>query len=549
VGQCLPLWKQNQNLGFYDYNPSFLLSCTLVNKTWRDALLPVIWYVYKGDTMRLIPKPILVKNSHHFCIFIHDHSFSGPFHCTHLKELTICWWDDQLLPLVQANTDTLQSLFWKGSSSQTRARSSQYLPLDYDLLARMAPSLRSLQLSHWTLSGKRFLHFLSQCKQLTELSLATIDWTDPSPVTSPLAVDSQGPFFATHPCLRHSQSHPLYRQASSPPTPHQFHEHSYPNYHPLYQQHHQYHHPYHFPYHDHDRSWSDFTLGLKDLRLDISHSKEDAFVDLIQACPKLEYFTLLSESSIDVKTFIPVLARSCPLLKSIDYTSRFNSALAARDYLSDVEYSDFVLCSPRLAHLKMDIPFLGESLTRAILAQSPYLESLQLRFYEDRVHGSAMIDAIHLTRILENCPNLKTLALVFSSAQSLGMDETGQLLKGTWACTALETLVLSGVTVVRENHHYRHHRTHHGPTGRSLFPWQVNGTTGGLVDVGGAHTPLTSTELSTHHGQEQQHGHSEREDPMLTKRRLFEQVRRLPMLTKLCLNSVTFSLDGITALA
>ncbi|KAG0035406.1 hypothetical protein BGZ82_005298 [Podila clonocystis] len=511
VAHFLPLWKQNQNLGFYDFSPAFLLSCTLVNKTWHDALLPVIWYVYKGDTMRSIPNSVLIKNSRHFQIFIHDRSFSGPFQCTHLKELAIIWWDDQLLPLVRANAETLQDLAWKGSSSPTRVRSSTFPSLDYDLFARMAPSLRSLQLSHWTLSGRRFLQFLSQCKQLTELCLATVDWTDPTPVTSPLNTEMQSYGFPPHYQPSHTYppfQHPFYRHHSSPPSSPQ---HQYP-----YQQQH---------YHG-----GSSVVGVKKLRLDISLSKEDAFVDLVQACRELEFFSLLSESAEDAKTLIPILRQSCPLLRGIDYVSRFNSSLGARDYLSDLEYADLVLCAPRLTHLKIDIPWLDEQLTRAILVQSPYLTSLHLRFYEDRVHDHPMVDAVHLAQILEQCPQLTTLALHFS-AHSLGIEETGRVLQGPWACTELETLVLAGVTIVEQGMI---------PSNRP-FPWQVGGYTG-VVDVGGA-MPVPAFLQ-----QQQPIPPATPQGSMLTKQRLFERVQRLPKLTKLSLNSVTFSLDGITAL-
>ncbi|KAF9392978.1 hypothetical protein CPB97_006082 [Podila verticillata] len=514
VGHFLPLWKQNQNLGFYDFSPAFLLSCTLVNKTWHDALLPVIWYVYKGDTMRSIPNSVLIKNSRHFQIFIHDRSFSGPFQCTHLKELAIIWWDDQLLSLVRANAETLQDLAWKGSSSPTRVRSSTFPELDYDLFARMAPNLRSLQLSHWTLSGRRFLQFLSQCKQLTDLCLATVDWTDPTPVTSPLNTEMQSYGFPSHyaPSYPHqSFQHSFYRHHSSPPSsPHQ--------------QQLQYY-------------YSSNVVGIKQLRLDISLSKEDAFTDLVRCCRELEFFSLLSESSEDIKTLIPILRQSCPLLRGIDYISRFSSALGNRDYLSDPEYADLVLCSTHgLAHLKIDIPWLGESLTRAILVQSPYLTNLQLRFYEDRVHDTPMVDAVHLTRILEHCAKLTSLALHFS-AHSLGMEETGRVLQGPWACTGLESLVLSGVTIVEQGMI---------PSNRP-FPWQVGGHTGGMVDVGGAmHVPTMPGFL------QHLHPHPPAPPPaqglLLTKQRLFERVQQLPKLAKLSLNSVTFSLDGITAL-
>lgn len=111
------------------------------------------------------------------------------------------------------------------------------------------------------------------------------------------------------------------------------------------------------------------------------------------------------------------------------------------------------------------------------------------------------------------------------------------MLQGPWACTELETLVLSGVTIVEQGMI---------PSNRP-FPWQAGGHTGGMVDVGGAmHVPTMPGFL--------QHLHPQPPAPppaqelLLTRQRLFERVQQLPKLAKLSLNSVTFSLDGITAL-
>ncbi|KAG0334414.1 hypothetical protein BG004_000417 [Podila humilis] len=578
VAHFLPLWKQNQSLGFYDFSPAFLLSCTLVNKTWHDALLPVIWYVYKGDTMRHIPARVLIKNSRYFQLFVHDRSFSGPFLCTHLKELAIIWWDQELIPLVRSNAETLQSLAWKGASSPTRVRASTFPTLDYDLFARMAPNLKSLQLSHWTLSGRRFLQFLSQCKQLTELSLSTVDWTDPTPVASPLAIELQGYGFPVS-CQQqqHQQQsslaypyyyplqHTFYRHSSSPPSSPQ-------------QQQQQY-------YHETRSSPSRNLVGIKHLRLDISLSKEDAFIDLVQACHELEFFTLLSETSDDVKTLLPILRQSCPHLRGIDYTPRFNSALGARDYLTDVEYADLVLVcgSPhpqsqshqfhslqphhhrhRLTHLKIDIPWLGEQLTRAILIQSPTLESLNLTFYEDRSRGhhhhhhhhhhNSMVDSIHLGKILEQCVKLKTLSLSFP-VQPFGLEETGRMLQGPWACSELETLILSGVTIVGEQQPTFVARSPSPPAQQQqqlgawpTFPWQMMaGSQGGMIDIGGAAMmPGAGGGGSAGRAQEQQQEQGRNVNH--TKQKLCERVHNLSSLKKLSLNSVTFSLDGVTTL-
>ncbi|KAG0242755.1 hypothetical protein BGX31_011649 [Mortierella sp. GBA43] len=187
VGRFLPLWKYSDRLGFYNFNPKFLISCSLVSKAWYHSLTPVIWYVYNGSVMRAIPKEIIIRNSHHFRILFYDQSFPGPFESRQLKELIIPWCDDKLAPLVEANAGTLQTLAWKGSESPVREGT---LPtLDYNLFMRMAPTLQELQLSHWTLSGQSIVKFLASCKRLRKLSLVAIDWIDPTSACSGAFVD------------------------------------------------------------------------------------------------------------------------------------------------------------------------------------------------------------------------------------------------------------------------------------------------------------------------------------------------------------------------
>lgn len=178
VGRHLPLWKQGHGLGFHDFNPATLLSCCRVNKTWREALTPVIWHVYSGSVMRSVPKAVIVKNSRHFRVFLSDRSFSGPFDCRHLKELVISWWDQGLLPLVDVNAQSLSSLCWKGLSTPSPMHSITLPRLDCSLFLRMVSNLQDLSLSHWTISVADFAQFVQRCKCLTSLHLTAIRWID-----------------------------------------------------------------------------------------------------------------------------------------------------------------------------------------------------------------------------------------------------------------------------------------------------------------------------------------------------------------------------------
>ncbi|KAF9279830.1 hypothetical protein BGZ68_007668 [Mortierella alpina] len=503
VGRFLPLWKYSDNLGFYDFNPAILLSCSLVSRTWHDALTPIIWYVYNGFVMRSIPKDVIVKNSRHFRIFFYDRSFAGPFESRHLKSLVISWWDKELLPLVEANAGSLVTLVWKGSSSPSPTRTALLPSPDYGLLMRMAPTLEDLQLSHWSLSGKEFVAFLVACRHLRNLGLAAVDWAKSTPedrqssvISLPSSPSTSQPSYA---CSLRSPTSPT---SFTPPVDRG-------------------HHP-------------QAIQGLTDLRLDVSMSKEDAFVDLLRSCPDLENFSLYSENSEDARALLPILRDYCPKLSGIEYVSRFCSVLGGRDYLSDAEYANLVLSARSLKSLKIDIPWLDDAMTRALLSQSQSLQSLSLRFYERRT-TDPLRDAENICSILQHCTELRHLALQFNP-HSLGKEGTLKLFERPWACRNLRTLVLTDVTMAVDqtaqtlpnNSQGPAPQPYHGRLASTARPIPAPGSDSGIT------TGLGGSEQSAPY------------EPS-PKQKLFEQVRKLPRLITLSLNHVSYisaSLDA-----
>ncbi|KAG0007055.1 hypothetical protein BGZ65_010257 [Modicella reniformis] len=467
VGRCLPLWKYSDRLGFYDFNPRFLISCTLVNKTWHNALTPVIWYVYNGSVMRSIPKEIIIKNSNHFRIFFYDRSFSGPFESRHLKDLVILWCDDKLVPLVETNAGSLRVLAWKGSASPSPMRVATLPMLDYDLFMRMASTLEKLQLSHWTLSGQDFVKFLTACKRLRSLSFAAIAWIDSAPFSS--------------------------------------------------------------------RPWSSLPLSSSSSSSPIV-PRQGAFVDLVRSCPDLESFSLYSESSADARTLIPILREYCPHLTSIEYVARFSSALNGYDYLSDAEYSDLVLSARGLRSLKIDIPWLDDTMTKALILQSSNLMSLHLRFFRRR--ADPMTDAENICKILRHCIHLRKLSLFFSP-HALGKDETLRLFEEPWACVGLETLELTDVTTTTMDNNTSTNNQHDPGLPGQPYHWRLASASRPIpIPI-----EIRSYDHSNSHGNGNQEGGGIRYGS-LAKQKLFEQVRKLPKLAKLSLNHVTYSVDG-----
>ncbi|KAF9980958.1 hypothetical protein BGZ75_007790 [Mortierella antarctica] len=497
VGRFLPLWKYSDNLGFYDFNPAILLSCTLVNRTWRNALTPVIWYVYNGFVMRSIPKGVIVKNSRHFRIFFYDRSFAGPFESRHLKALVISWWDKELLPLVEANAGSLVSLVWKGSSSPSPTRTALLPSPDYGLLMRMAPTLEDLQLSHWSLSGKEFVDFLVACRHLKNLGLAAVDWTKSTPgdLQSSVIPLSSSPATPQPP-------YPCGLRSPTSPTP--------------------------FSYAVDPRHHPQAIQGLTDLRLDVSMSKEDAFVDLLRSCPDLENFSLYSENTEDPRALLPILRDHCPKLSGIEYVSRFCSVLGGRDYLSDAEYANLVLSARNLKSLKIDIPCLDDAMTRALLLQSQALQSLSLRFHERRT-THPLRDAENICIVLQHCTELRHLTLQFNP-HSLGKEGTLKLFERPWACRNLKTLALTEVTMIEDQ---AAQTIPNSPQGPALQPyhWRLASAARPIPSPGGDSSSSTTSGGSE---QDTRYGPS-------PKQKLFEQVRKLPRLVTMSLNHVSYT--------
>jgi hypothetical protein len=538
-GRCIPLWKHSDNLGFYDFNPKPLLTLTLVNKTWRSALLPVIWYVYNGFVMRHVPKQIILKYSVHFRLFFGDRSFPGQFLSKHIKSLVISWWDKELLELVQENAESLEYLSWKGANASNA--STGWPSPDYRLLMRMAPTLKELHLSHWTLSGKEVARFLGACKRLHRLDLAAIDWIDPVPECDITAASSY--------------CRPSIGQQGQ-------------------------------------------GQGLTDLNLDISTPKEDAFVDLLRySCPDLERFTLYSEAAADPRRLTPILRAHCPKLVGLDYVTRFSSSLDRRDYLSDSEYADLILAvSDNVRQIKLDIPWLDAQLTRAIVLRPATLQSLNLRFYERRmtppgpfsssssslssisssfsslstsISSSLSIrDAENLGQIiLQHCTNLRELSLFFNP-RSMGPEETLKLVEKPWACLDLQSLILAdvciGLTISTTTWQGGLGETGIFPSTSSTPPppaasssasiipqfpqgpglqpyhWQLSAATAAMAPPYSiAAIATTATAMPSNNSQDAQMRYGS-----LAKQQLFEQIRRLSKLTRLSLNHVAYSLDG-----
>ncbi|KAG0019555.1 hypothetical protein BGZ82_000117 [Podila clonocystis] len=70
IASFVSVWEvgepRNNSCSSKLFNPRDILACTLVNKLWRQEMLPHLWAVYSPDHMAKIPVDIIFQNSIHF---------------------------------------------------------------------------------------------------------------------------------------------------------------------------------------------------------------------------------------------------------------------------------------------------------------------------------------------------------------------------------------------------------------------------------------------------------------------------------------------------
>ncbi|KAF9380514.1 hypothetical protein CPB97_008290 [Podila verticillata] len=106
IASFVPAWESVWEGPSYElkFIPGNLLSCTLVCKSWRRAMLPHLWAVYSERHMCRIPTKVLARNSiffrHYdktiypkkdpfFSIRRLESSYKSGFRCRSLKSFTL----------------------------------------------------------------------------------------------------------------------------------------------------------------------------------------------------------------------------------------------------------------------------------------------------------------------------------------------------------------------------------------------------------------------------------------------------------------------------
>lgn len=185
IGSFVPAWTQHSKPQF---SPQDLLSCTLVSKLWRHAMLPHLWAVYDQDAMGKAHLTVVSRYSVHFRILqqsVHptlneqlwgtDDSGQAILKCTLLKSLSISQMPTSRELQFLSNNRGLESLKWLFFTM---------LPDCWDSLQEslrsFAPSLKKLCLHNAYLSHSDDLVLLLSCFP----NLESLSFTQ-SPIMTP----------------------------------------------------------------------------------------------------------------------------------------------------------------------------------------------------------------------------------------------------------------------------------------------------------------------------------------------------------------------------
>ncbi|KAF9091736.1 hypothetical protein BGX23_004885 [Mortierella sp. AD031] len=175
IGEFIPLWQQDAYSHFH-FRPKFLLDAAAVSRSFRQALLPVLWYTCDMSPLESqVPLEVLLENSYHFRILYQILPLApNPLPCTRLLDLTVSGCDPEVHQLVRNNT-LLRRLHWSGPT----AYSLGDIPvLEGDMVEGLT-ALESLHLSEWDLGHERalipmlmfLLDLVCLCPELEKLTL------------------------------------------------------------------------------------------------------------------------------------------------------------------------------------------------------------------------------------------------------------------------------------------------------------------------------------------------------------------------------------------
>ncbi|KAF9179305.1 hypothetical protein BGZ51_007007 [Haplosporangium sp. Z 767] len=179
VSLFVPLWVKDDN----DPNdpktyfePKDLLSCCLVNRLWRQEMMPVLWHTIDDRTHVHFPGTVLRKYASHIRIIHVMNAFQppqwllGPSEVmTRVDELDVVWSSNLAVRLIRTNPN-LQKLVLTGT------RGTLNSSVMVETLSPLV-SLTELRLSFFTMTGPSLLAILKNMPKLKILHLTHCDGT------------------------------------------------------------------------------------------------------------------------------------------------------------------------------------------------------------------------------------------------------------------------------------------------------------------------------------------------------------------------------------
>ncbi|KAF9164107.1 hypothetical protein BGX21_002810 [Mortierella sp. AD011] len=178
IGKFIPVWFKGPD-DYYDYRfyPKDLLSCCLVSRAWRSAMLPWLWVLFEETKMGKVPNDIILKYSPCFKIIgysLKRETLSYAItHAKGLRDIKISYMhDDMILPALDMHPD-LQSL----------SISSKESHIDSAIVHRLGilSSLVELEIGSTIMTFQELAAILENKPKLQTLSLDSIEINDEPP--------------------------------------------------------------------------------------------------------------------------------------------------------------------------------------------------------------------------------------------------------------------------------------------------------------------------------------------------------------------------------
>ncbi|KAI8598851.1 hypothetical protein EDD21DRAFT_381309, partial [Dissophora ornata] len=194
IGRFVDLWN---DLGYqYNYKPTNLLSCAAVSRTWRAALLPILWEVYDGDKMRHIPNEIIIKYSLRFRVVI-DLMHPGPLHCAALQFFETSHDNAFAFDFLKQTKPRISTFRFSGTDHRLSIPESDVPEAsrgDSLCLADIPTDITGLDLTTWLITDEsNFLRFLTRYHSLSTLSLSSVSGFHRFPSAGPLLTETSPP--------------------------------------------------------------------------------------------------------------------------------------------------------------------------------------------------------------------------------------------------------------------------------------------------------------------------------------------------------------------